>query len=111
MLNSNPSNAVPAHRLSNLSNLSTQVQEVSTESYLSSFKLPCFLNKCVHSDLSKSVFQWTDRLTGRSSRETDLLPLLKRSGGNPVEVSIANPTAKAREGEYKRIENINSVLQ
>lgn len=67
--------------------------------------MPCFLNKCVHSDLSKSVFQWTDRLTGRSSRETDLLPLLKRPGGNPVEVSIADPTAKAREGE-KNTENI-----
>ncbi len=53
---------------------------------------------CVFPDLSESILQRTDGLTGRVSREADLLPLLKRPGGNPVEVSIADPTSKAGKG-------------
>lgn len=49
--------------------------------------------KCA--DLSESILQRTDGLTGRVSREADLLPLLKGPGGNPVQVSVANPTSEA----------------
>lgn len=46
-------------------------------------------------DLGESILQWTDRLSRRISREADLFPLLKRPSGNPVKVSITNPTAEA----------------
>lgn len=49
--------------------------------------------KCA--DLSESILQRTDGLTGRVSREADLLPLLKGPGRNPVQVSVANPTSEA----------------
>lgn len=55
-------------------------------------------------DLSESILQGTDWITGRVSREADLFPLLKRPGGNPVQVSIANPTSKAgrwRKAKWK----------
>lgn len=48
-------------------------------------------------DLGESVLQWTDGITGRVSRKADLLSLSKRLGGNPVQVSIANPTSKTEE--------------
>lgn len=59
------------------------------------------------SDLSESILQRTDGLTGIISREADFLSLLKRPGGNSVKVSIADPTAKAgrergRGGEGER---------
>ena len=49
-------------------------------------------------DLGESILQRTDRLICRISREADLLPFLKRPGGNSVEVAVSNPTSKARKG-------------
>lgn len=51
------------------------------------------------SDLSESILQWTDGIAGRVSRKADLLSLPKRLGGNPVQVSVANPTSKAKNKE------------
>lgn len=59
--------------------------------------------------LSESILQRTDGLTGRVSREADLLPLLKRPCGNPVEVSITNPTPKAGEGRRKKVQDLESL--
>ena len=53
------------------------------------------LQMCAWLHLSESILQWTDGLTGIISRETDLLPFFKRPSGNPVKVSITNPTSKA----------------
>lgn len=48
-------------------------------------------------DLSESILQWADGISGGISREADFLPLLKRLGGNPVQVSIANPTSETEK--------------
>lgn len=50
---------------------------------------------CVQTDLSESILQRTDGLARRISREADLLPLFKRPGRNPMEVSIAYSTSQA----------------
>lgn len=51
---------------------------------------------CV-SDLGESILQRTDGIAGRVSRKADLLPLSKRLGWDPVQVSVANPTSKTEE--------------
>lgn len=53
----------------------------------------------MHPDLSEAVLQRADRIAGRASREADLLALLKRPGGDPVQVSITNPTSEAGKGQ------------
>lgn len=55
------------------------------------------------SDLSESILQWTDGITGRVSRKADLLSLSERLGGNPVQVSVANPASKTKKTEQKRL--------
>lgn len=60
---------------------------------------------CVCPDLGEAILQWTDGLTGRVSREADLLPLFKRPCGDPVEVSIANPTSKAGNRREEKFES------
>lgn len=61
------------------------------------------------SDLGESILQWADGITGRVSRKADLLPLSKRLGGNPVQVSVANPASKARKTEQKGLEVVASA--
>lgn len=57
------------------------------------------MSGCRHPDLSEAVLQRADGITGRVSRETELLALLKRPGGDPVQVPITDPTPKAGKGQ------------
>lgn len=61
--------------------------------------VPTGFSECVYPDLSESILQRTDGITGRISREADLLAFLKRSGGNPVQVTVTDPTSEAGKRE------------
>lgn len=61
--------------------------------------VPTGFSECVYPDLSESILQRADGITGRISREADLLAFLKRSGGNPVQVAVTDPTSEAGKRE------------
>lgn len=61
--------------------------------------VPTGFSEWVYPDLSESILQRADGITGRISREADLLALLKRSGGNPVQVTVTNSTSEAGKRE------------
>lgn len=53
----------------------------------------------MYPDLSEAVLQRADGIACRVSGETDLLALLERPSGDPVQVSITDPTSKAGKGQ------------